>query len=117
MAQKFWMRKQYANLPNQSFWESVEISIPDLCIHCSNPITIADIGHDHSPSTVSNSCEHIKFYAQIYDMRIQENEPTVSLSVKVSNNIPLSCAKCGDFHDYAVANQKDGSFVCYQCRH
>jgi hypothetical protein len=112
MAQKFWIPKSNAGLPSKDSYESIEISIPDNCPHCNNPISIANKGGAVFPSTVVNSCEHIKFYAQIYDMRIQGTESTAS---KVSN-MPLACAKCGDFHDYAVANQKDGSFVCYQCR-
>jgi hypothetical protein len=113
MAQKFWIPKSNAGLPSNDFYDSMEISIPDACPHCNNPISIVNKGKADNPSTINNSCEHTSFYADIWDMRIQGTESTAS---KVSN-MPLSCAKCGDFHDYAVANQKDGSFVCYQCRH
>ena len=28
----------------------------------------------------------------------------------------MKCAKCGDFNDFAVSNQADGTFKCYVCR-
>lgn len=29
----------------------------------------------------------------------------------------MFCAKCNDFNEYAQANQADGKFICYKCRH
>lgn len=29
----------------------------------------------------------------------------------------LYCINCGDFSEYAEANQDDGSLICYACRH
>ncbi|SRR5579871_1559093 len=28
----------------------------------------------------------------------------------------MFCCKCGQFYDFAEANQEDGSMVCYSCR-
>lgn len=28
-----------------------------------------------------------------------------------------TCIKCGDFYEYAEANQDDGTFKCWGCRH
>jgi hypothetical protein len=28
----------------------------------------------------------------------------------------MFCCKCGQFYDYAEANQSDGSMICYACR-
>jgi len=29
----------------------------------------------------------------------------------------MFCCKCGQFYDFAEANQEDGSMICYSCRH
>lgn len=28
----------------------------------------------------------------------------------------MFCCKCGQFYDFAEANQEDGSMICYSCR-
>lgn len=43
---------------------------------------------------------------------------SVDSEQKIKNNSQqgCTCKKCGNFNDYAEANQHDGSFVCFSCR-
>ena len=44
---------------------------------------------------------------------IQDN-----LARKIINNSSdgCTCQKCGQFNEYAEANQSDGTFLCFTCR-
>lgn len=37
-------------------------------------------------------------------------------AVIVNKSKGYCCTRCGDFNQYAIANQKDGTFKCYSCR-
>jgi hypothetical protein len=53
-----------------------------------------------------------------------------SMTITIPSDIPLpeakankeyqddgcKCKKCGDFYQYAVPNQQDGTLICYNCR-
>lgn len=44
-----------------------------------------------------------------------EEEFNAGQWIKISSSL-LSCKKCGLINEWAKPNQKDGSYICYNCR-
>jgi hypothetical protein len=42
-----------------------------------------------------------------------DGDPIEQIAQKSSG---LFCTRCGEFYEYAVANQKDGTLKCWSCR-
>jgi len=92
----------------------VLIKIPKVC--CGKPTKIAAnyLGTDKSPTAFDTCCDiHLGSYKDIIkeyksNWKFQINWPEEQSSGH-------TCA-CGYYNEYAEANQKDGSYKCFNCR-
>jgi hypothetical protein len=120
----------------QSTTHSIAISISEKCDNCGGTW----IGHGNLAS--GSACRNMAGFftpnaasptmPQGYMFRSGQASPTPGLAARVdaimtsatdaahrmaNKSNGAKCSKCGDFNEYAIGNQPDGSFTCYSCKH
>ena len=71
-----------------------------------------------SMNYVSNESEYVECICISRDWLVHSQIIGSTNSIKqAANSDGMACKRCLEHYPYAVSNQKDGTLLCYSCRH
>lgn len=124
-----------SNNTSQDFWcpingdtnqPNMKILIPAIC--CGNKISVSNfLTHsilNSSYLTNITSCIHFLTYEMIWasfgpvgSLKIIPDFVIQAQSVQKEIKYGYNCKKCKEYYNYAIANQPDGTLLCWGCAH
>jgi hypothetical protein len=100
----------------------VHIKIPEEC--CGYKISLFGTFNKSNGSSLAGSCiNHMRLFSDMlsnYNTTWKAQYETSCVTVYV-NHPPTSsngriCKSCSILNEYALSNQDDGSYICFNCR-
>jgi len=124
--QEFWIEKCWIpedERPNTIDF-CVKVYICNECQICKTKIIIYNKGSSFVGGSFDHACEDFGTYLQVWQNRIK---PGQTLSIGNINDVKnclvdptkdgMKCSgSCNSWHPMAIANQDNGTFICYGCR-
>ena len=108
--------KDYSDTKNVYNLKIVKVKIPKICCGTESIVNQYYLKTPKFVWVFDQSCQdHMSSHPQIWDNWIKEWKYSSGINA-VRENIILQCKTCNVINEYAEPNQKDGSYICFNCR-